>query len=754
MARSVKQASMSTFARVLWRRRWFFSSVLFSIVAISILSYFLSPTRYTAFCTVNFQKSGADSSGISDLISGSAGGASDVLSANVDLQTQSKILQSDVLAVTVIQDLSLEDKPEFQSHFSLKQRLSSLFKKPLPEEPKSVPLAQTVRRRDRVVSDFEKNLNVRILAGTRLIEVDYTDASPQTAAKIVNDLVRSLNDYTFQTKFKASTEVTTWLESQLGDLRRASEDLQQRLVAAQKTSGLFGVGGSDSQGRSTVYSPALDRLQQSTTELAQVEANRVLKGAIYGVVKSGDAELISQLSGTSVNTGNGTGVTSTFTTLQGLRSEETTLQVQIAKDASTFGPAYPRLIEERSSLRRTQDLIQAEIERIRERAKNDYEIATRAEASARLVYEENRAAAEEVNDRTIEYSLLKREADSSQSLYQDLLKRLKEAGIIESLKSSNLTIVDPAHPPAYPSKPVLRLHLGLGLFGGLIFAAAATQMRERISNTILAQEDIEAAGEHVFGIVPILRPQTGTARLAHGVRPTLDIQMLSAPRSAFSEAIRHLRSSLMISRSSTPPQVILVTSGSPSEGKSTLSVELAVCFAQMNTPVLLIEGDLRRPVMRQRLNVSGAKGLSNLLTDSKAEAELMSIPGVPQLSILLAGPVPPFSAELLASQRMKDLLAIWRQQFTFVIIDCPPVLAVTDMLMLADQADAILLVARSEQTGQAAFVNSRRMLEPFLEGPDKKVFGAVINAVSTETLKYYGYYGNNYEKYYNETDDV
>jgi succinoglycan biosynthesis transport protein ExoP len=747
-----KQPALGTLFRIIRRRKALFLSVFSIVLTITIIVFITSERRYTASGTVQFQKAGADGSGISDLISGSAGGGSDVLSANVDLQTEAKILQSDTLALTVIQDLGLEKTPEFAYRPGLRQRVRGLLVKLPREEPASVPLADSVYRRQRILTIFESNLAVRILAGTRLIQVDYTSVSPELAAQIINRLILALNDYTFQTKFKASSQVTSWLELQLEGLRKDSEDLQQKLVSSQKTTGLFGIGGTDQQGKSTVYSPDLDRLQQSTAELAQIEANQVLKGAIYQVVKTGDPELISQLSGANLNTGSGTGVTGTFSGLQTLRAEESTLQTQIAKDAAVFGPAFPRLIEERASLARVQTSITAEVQRIAGRAKSDYEIANAAEESARKVFAANRSAAEKLNDRTIDYTLLKREADSSQMLYQDLLRRLKEAGIIESLRSSNITVVDPGHSPASPSTPNLRYFSTVGLLGAFALAILAVHFRETLANTILASDDLDEAGIPFFGSVPL-----ASFKRKEGVSadtPASQFELVVAPRSPFSESIRNLRSSLLISRSSAPPKIIVVTSGSPAEGKSTLSVELAVCFAQMSSSVLLVEGDMRRPVMRQRLRIKQSTGLSNMLTSTTEEVEFYRPETVPGLSILPAGPVPPLSSELLGSQRMKELIHEWSGQFDFVIIDCPPVLVVTDVLMFAASADAILLVARSERTTRTQLANTRKILSPFVDGPSKKIFGAVINAVSLDTLKYYGYYGSSYANYYVEKEDA
>ena len=245
-------------------------------------------------------------------------------------------------------------------------------------------------RRASVAKAFARNLKVKVTAGTRLLEVDYTNRDPKVAAAVVNHLVQALIDYTFQTKFTATNQVSQWLEGQLGDLRKQSEQLQSRVVALQQGSGIFGVGGTDPQGKPVIYSPVLDRLQQSTAQLSQAQMNRVLKASVAEVVKTGNAELISQLSGTSIASGSGQGVMNSLALIQNLRLQEATLQAQIDQDASQFGAAYPKLIQERASLKGVQQSLQEEIKRTAERSENDFKVASKAEQGARAAYESDR----------------------------------------------------------------------------------------------------------------------------------------------------------------------------------------------------------------------------------------------------------------------------------------------------------------------------------------------------------------------------
>ncbi len=748
-----KRLPLEEFFRTLVRRKRLFSLILLASIVLAIVAFFVTKTKYTAVAVINYQKDSSDA-GLSDLLSSATGGA-DALTESIDLQTQAKILQSNDLMVAVAQRLSLDKTDDYQPHFSLLETVrgwlssAGLRGEARPEEPPNVPLDQTIRRRARVIKIFDKNLQVQLLAGTHLIQIEYTSSSPTQASNVANALVEQLNDYNFQTKYKASKDVTTWLEAQLDDLRKSNEDLQKRVVAAQQETGLFGVLGSeDQQGRPVIYAPALDQFEYSTTQLDTAQTNQILKGAIYQITKTGNADLISQLGGTTMNIGTSQGLSDTFTTLDSLRTQQATLQAQIAKDAGTFGSSFPRLLQERTQLAKVNELIESEMERIQTRAKHDYEVAQQVTDKVKREYDSTRNKAESLNNKTIEFAILKREADSSESLYQDLLKRLKESGIIETLRSSNITSVDRAAIPFKPSKPRLGLYLALGLFGGLLLAGTSVNMLDRIYDHLLGPGDVEDLGLPVFGIVPLVERKEAVPLDASGTRVRPAVQMVDAPMSGFSESMRHLRSSLLMSRSATPPQVILITSPSPQEGKSTISVELAVCLSQLQGEVLLVEGDMRRPVLGKRLSLTGQSGLSRLLTDATLAPQFEHIDVAPNLSIVPAGPVPPSTAELLASSRMKELIQDWRQQFRFIVIDGAPLLAVSDSLALAEHSDALLLVARSEKTGRSAFLHAKKILLPFVPHGSDRVMGAILNGMSYGNLKYYGYYDSSYKGYY------
>jgi succinoglycan biosynthesis transport protein ExoP len=658
-------------------------------------------------------------------------GAADGLSVNIDLQTQADILQSEGLALKVVKDLNLEQNEDFKPHFSPIGWMMGLVSPRGPADPVRASLENSPGRRGNVINAFQANLKVKVTAGTRLLEVSYTNRDPKVAAAVVNHLVQALIDYTFQTKFTATNQVSQWLEGQLGDLRKQSEQLQSRVVALQQGSGIFGVGGTDPQGKPVIYSPVLDRLQQSTAQLSQAQMNRVHKASVAQVVKTGNAELISQLSGTSIGGSSSPGVTNALALIQNLRLQEATLQAQIDQDASQFGASYPKLIEERASMNGLQQSLQDEIGRTAERSQNDLEVASKAEQGARAAYENDRGAAEKLNDKSIEYAILSKEADQSQELYQDLLKRLKEAGILEGLHSSNVTVVDRASAPARPSKPQVPLYLALGVGLGMFFGCCVALLVEAVDNKIQDVEEIEAMQIPVLGIAPQLE---GSKTSPHAI-------MLDSPHAAFGESVRRLRSGLLISCSGRPPQVLLVSSASPGEGKSTLALNLAASLSQFDKKVLLVEADMRRPVLRRRLGLEGADGLSTLLSDREATSGMIEVPNNPNLQLLPGGPVPPYPAELLGSHRMQTLMEEWRAEFDFIVVDSPPVLPVVDSQLLEELADATVLLARVGFTTRAALQRAYKLLLMHRKDPSRPAIGVLLNFVPRRSSAHYGYYG-------------
>jgi capsular exopolysaccharide synthesis family protein len=744
------------------RRKAVILSILAGVVTIAALFCTFSERRYEATGQLQVEKESLDGLGLSSL-TGDASGAGDALDSNITIQTEATILQSDTLALQVIKDLNLDSTPDFQPRFGVRSLIGSLLSPQGPADATNMPLEGSPRRRSHALVVFSKNLKVKLVPGTRLIDVSYTNPDPRLAAEVANHLIQALQDFSFQTRYAATVQASKWLGGQLSDLRKESEDLQAKVAELQKDSGVFTLGGGaeidgKSQGGTGIYSSVLDRLQQATASMTQAESNRILKRAIYEAAKSGNPELISGLAGNAGSPGLSTGLANSLTLIQNLRLQQATLQGQYDELSAKFGPAYPKLDEVRSNIAAIDRAIRDESARIEQRAKNDYVVAQQVEDGARGIFNQQKQDADRLNDKAIEYMIVRQEAEQSRGLYETLLGHLKEAGVLEGLRSSNVSIVDPARIPAKPSKPDVPVYLALSVGCGLFLGLGSAVLIDLRDNKIRDIGELEAElGKAAFGILPVFEserkrlPVDGeVARVmtGGGLRPRL--LAIDEPRSPYVEAMRALRTALLLCRRDAPPQTILVTSSLASEGKSTLSINLAVLLAQHGKKVLLVDSDLRRPMLNKILGVKTECGLSSILAGqykgdpSSAMHDLDEVPG---LKILCAGPVPPYPSELLGSDQLRTLLEQWRKDFDFILFDGAPVLPVTDSVILGGLVDANLLIARYGATTRQSLERSYSLLCG-AHGPERTI-GIVINAVEQNEHSYYAYYGYSKSEYHN-----
>lgn len=747
------------------RRRLLMTAVFLGTFTLAMVAFFSATRLYKGSAQIQVQKTSADAVGL-DGVRGSGGDAAeDAMDANITLQTEAQILQSESLALSVIQKLNLDKTADF--HPKGRNPISwvlGLFAPKGVADPKDVPLAEAPGRRSSAVKMFESRLKVKPVSGTRLIDIDYYSSDPRTAAAVVNLLVKDLMDYNFNTRQTATASAANWLSGQLSDLRKQTEALQAHLVDLQKGSGIFTLGQTDTQGREQTYTPMLDQLQASTAQLSQAESARVLKGALYQVVKTGDPELISGLAGNATTSAASGGLNNSLTLLQGLRAAEAQTQADLDETTDKFGSAYPKVGELKAKLAGIRQSIQDEIKRISGRVKNDYMVAQDVENKDRATYQQQKAQAGELNSKAIEYEITRQEVQQSQDLYGSLLRRLKEADLIAGLRSSNITVVDSASTPARPSKPNPILYLGGGLAGGMFLACCVALYRDATDNRIQGVGDIPslpaAASPIAFlpfhrragirGLFPerddrssqTLGGMSGGGQIEYG--PTRALVAADEPRAAYTEALRSLRTALTHSVDGQPtPQVVLITSSLPGEGKSMLSMNLAAVFAQSGSRVLLVDGDLRTPVLHSRLECSGAYGLSNFLSGEGVDGAMEPTPVPVRLNKLAsvdfipAGELPEFPAELLASDGMVRLLNRWRKSYDFIFIDGAPLLPVTDSAILSRYADYTVVVARHNQTDRSSLERTCQILHSY--GGSRQ--GVVLNGVKQMSGTQYPYYG-------------
>jgi capsular exopolysaccharide synthesis family protein len=715
--------------------------------------------RYEATGEIQVLKQSPAALGLSGMKSNEDDSA-DALQDNITLQTQANILRSSTLALKIVESLELQNTKDFQPKFNPIAWALGLISPRAPADPVNASLEDSPVRRTQVLQIFEDRLKIQPVGGTRLIEIRYLSSDPQTAARVVNLLMQGIVDFTYQTRNNALKQSSQWLGGQLDDLKKQAENLQARVVELQTGAGVYSLGATDASGKEMAYSATLDRLQQATQALSQATSNRILKGGIYQMVKTGDPESISGLAGVSLS-GASQGVNNSFSLLQNLRAQEATARTQLAADTSKYGSANPKLDDERASVAMISAAIGQEIKRIRARAENDYRAAQITEANMQADYQGQRAAADKMNNKAIEYSIVKQEATESRDLYETLYQHLKEAGVIEGLHSSNVTVVDPGLVPSKPVRPNIPLFLAVSLLGGAILGAAGALFWDTIDDRVQSMDIIERSlNTPLMAVIPAatlpvsnplvaLPPSGDHWRIGRPLSLLLNgngaqhPNALDTSNTPFSESLRSLRTALLLSRSSEPPRVILVTSAGVGEGKTTISLHLAASLVRNHSRVLLVEADMRAPGATRRLGLDNSRGLSTLLSATGDIPTVHPFADLPELAVLPAGPTPPFPSELLGSARMKDLVAAWSRQYDFILIDSPSILAVTDAAVLSKLADITLLITRHAYSTGKSLERAYNLLRT---DPDTRV-GVVLNGVdrgSSAYNEYFGYSGNHY----------
>lgn len=710
------------------RWRWIAGICAACVVAVT-LHWMIATPRYEATGEVEIQKEQSSPLGLTALTGGANGASTDALDYDVTLQTQVDILKSDTLALKVIEQLGLEKtKPFFGGKPYLFRRGLEFWREPL--EPLSVPLKAAPDRRYAALKIFHRNLQVYPVSGTRLIRISYVDPNPQRAAAVVNALIQALMGYSFEARYAATTQATRWLGGQLSDLKKQTEALQSKAIALQRATGMF---GDDEQNNIM-----LSRLEALNKTLAADEANRILKGAIYQTAESSDPELISDLSG---NAADSTGVQNSLALIQTLRAKEASVNAEIALDSKRYGARFPEMAELESERASLKSSIAKEVTRLGERAHTDYLIAQRAEAGARADFERQKALVNQLNDKAVQYALVKQEADDSRNLYENLLGKLKEAGVLAGLDSTNLQVVNPARiPPVdHPKSPSFPKEEAIGMAGGLVLGFGAALLAEMTDERLQGRvETEELLGQRVLAVIPEVgaKQRISPRRLlewwgvARGVALMPRRVMPAAEKARLQEPFRLLRTAMQVRGGVRQAQVILVTSPLGGEGKSTVAAQLARAYARQKSRVLLLETDFRSAdsMTNEQPEAPGLSGALNREAGSGLNKAIRRDAEIPDLAVLPRGAAAELSAEMLGSERMLEMMTAWRGEYDYIVMDGPAYLPVADAAVLAQQADAALLVLRERQTLRGDALQSMDLLRRQM--PEGAEIGVVLNGVA------------------------
>jgi len=713
--------------KVIIKRKWIIVVGVLIGVGIGLYHALSTIPQYEAVARVHIDLSRSTNIGIEDLIQQQLGGGGDT---SEKLQTEVQIMQSETVAMEVVNSQDLYSKPPFNIAFK--------------KHPYTGVLTP-IERHD-ILSIFSGAMKVQVLPNTEMVEIRFRNQDPTVAMQVANGIVDAYLDRDLRSKFEGTTRVSNWLSQQLTTVKKQVEDSQKDLAKYQRENNLVAL---DSQGGNLVT----DSLRTVNEQLAEAEADRIVKEARYRMALTRNPDLL-----VSVAPG---------TVLGSLRSQQAELLVSAAQLKAKFGPDFPKVREVNKQLASVQNDIDQEVDSLTKRFTEEYEAAVKTQALMQARLDATKQEAYRENESAAQFDILKHGAESASELYDALQMRLKEAGITAGLSATNIDVIDRASVPPFPVLPAKKSDVGFGFLGGLVGGIALAFFIDGLDDTIRTSDDAEMIAQlPTLAVIPHFQSKARKAAYG-GQLKEISAQKLSKvspdlvsyldPQSVSAEGFRSLRSSILLSAVDHDPKLMLITSSFAAEGKSTCAANLGISFAQRSARVLLVDTDLRKGTLHMKFRLSNRAGLSTILSkESGSEAFENPIPELPNLYVLSRGPIAPNPGEALASRMMEDLLMKWRAEYDHIILDSSPVLAVSDTLSLAPQMDAAFILVRSGVTRKKALMRVREQLRR----ANARVLGTIINDVDLRLENYYTYskrydygYKSNYGAGYGMTED-
>jgi capsular exopolysaccharide synthesis family protein len=699
---SPREPHLYDYLLILRKHQWLILSFLLAVVTLVAIATFRMRPIYVATTRIELDRENAS-------ILPFQGPDSYDLMMDLDnyIETQSKILTSETLALQTIRNNGLSARPEFSS----------------PSGPSEAIAIGSLANQKRPpgLGEFLGSLSVKRVPNSRLMDVSFESTDPQLAARVVNAHIASYIEQNFSSKYEATTRASAWLADQLTELKIKVQRAEDARIAYERQNQIWTL--DDKQNITS------QRLSDINKQLTEAQSERMKKESLYQFAKSGNLDAVPQIQSNSA-----------LTELLKKRSE---VSSDYTDALNQYGPNFPKVQRLQAQLKDYDQSIEKEKKNILAVLESDYREAQQRESLLTQALDEQKAETNRMAEKLVEYNILKREAEANKTLYEGLMTKLKETAISQGLRSSNIRVVDPAMIPSTPARPAKTRNLALAFLVGLVGGIGLALLREYLDNTVKTPDDIETLARlPSLAVVPQFAGSNGNARKrglvqgpgANGHEMRLAAQHL--PKSQMSEAFRALRTSILLSRADHPPQVILVTSALPREGKTTAAANLAVTLAQLGDSTVLVDADLRKPGIGRLLNLGGGKyaGLSSYLAGvSSLDQVCVPHPTIPNLVAIPTGPIPPNPADLLSSYKLADGIAELRTKFKFIVIDSPPVMAATDAVILSVQADGVLLVVRSGETPKAAFTRTRDLLNSV----KCRILGVVLNAVDSSAPDYY-----------------
>ena len=679
-------------------------------VALAIIVTLLVVPTYSAKATLQINNSG------SRVLSNKEGDASaddDAAAQPGDtdrfLKTQVEIMKSRGMAVRVAQKLKLFSDPRFFEGLSVP-----------PPSATAAPLAV----RNEVLGLLAKNLTVDLPHDSRIVSITFVSADPQLSATIANAYATEFIQANLQRRFDSSAYARDFISNQLGEVKQRLQQSEVELNSYSRSAGLIrsnaSAPGGDKdahQGTMSVTTSSLFQLNQAANEAI---AKRIVAEGRWTEINHGPLLASQEVANNAAITG--------------LLGQKSILEGELAQERARHFDDYPTVKAKQQQLAAINQQLQSAAANVRNTVRAEYDAALRSEHDLlrQVALLKNETLSEQ--DRDVKYNLLAREVDSNRAVYDGLLQRFKDLNASAGISISNMSIIDTADVPLRPSAPNVSLNLLIGLVAGIVLAGATVLVKDYFDDSIRVPEDIEAKlNLPLLGVIP--KSSSGN--------PTDE---LGDPKSGLTEAYNSLRGALLYAHSEGLPSTLLVTSAQASEGKTTTSYAVALGLARIGKRVLLIDADMRRPSLHRLIDSDNERGFSNLLTSLDPISSAALPGGAENLSLITSGPIPPSPTELLASGRLKALLAEGNQHYDVVVIDSPPVLGLADAPLMSALVGGVIFVVEADRSRHGSLRSALRRIASMRA----VMLGSVLTKFDPfkRNNRYYSsYYGYEYYQY-------
>jgi exopolysaccharide transport family protein len=718
------------YLRVVLKRKWTIITV-FAVTVITVMIHAFTATPiYKATTRLIIDKENPNVVSIQEVMAVDASGTD-------YYQTQYKIIESRSVAAEVIRRMRLDQNEEFvakpkddlisnitrsisEAFTSLKDRLFSLFR---TETPSSEGPEEEIDHK--LVPAFLNRIEVTPIRNSRLVDISFEAKDPALAAKITNSLAAAFIDQNLETKLRAVQDAVKWLHTRIEEERKKVEKAEQALLKYKEKHDIITDFSSD------VEKVTAQKLAQINAQVVEAESKRVEAETRYqqAAALTGSPDMLDSIPEVLNND-----------LIRQIKAMEVDLYKRMSELSKKYGEQHPQMQAIESELKTLQKRKGQEITRVINSLRNEYKVAEAREKSLKASLEKQKRESLDLNQKAIEYTVLSRETESAKQMYELLIKRFKETSLTEDMRTGNIRIIDRAQVPKAPVRPKRALNILLAVLLGMISGVGLAFFFEYLDNTIKLPEDILR-----YLRVPYLGPVPAMALNGNPEsREKPELVALHSPKSTASEAYRGIRTGILFSSADKPPQALLISSAAPQEGKTSTSLNLAISMAQAGGKTILLDCDMRKPSLHKVLGYPRDKGMSSILVGNCELRDALITTQVPNLDIIPCGPIPPNPSEILGSPRMSKLMELLRKSYSRIIIDSPPITAVTDAVVLGRMVDGTVLVIRAGATPRDIVRNGLSQLK----GVNSPILGVVLNGVDMDRDGYYYY--QYYYYYYGE----